>query len=563
MSVRSIQSSALAALRLAALCLAALCLAVLPVAGQAHDLLDTAHFAPPAEPALPAQDISGTLSLQASQAELFDVHIDGFNVDPARASLRTVPALTIELVQHGSTMIPVQRGPIPADHPDWEWIVQPGAVWLQDGATILSLPVALMERNANCVHNGLLRVDMDSDGGVTKSTFQITSETCAYLQFDMSASPAAAFARHAVTASENVIAAYETERAARLPQQAITQLPIAASIPAEEDVPAATRTDAGLVLNGVHYVSDCPTRTGPYPFCDELVLPSYSFAKSIMAGIAAMRLEQIYPAALQIEVAALIPQCATDDWRGVTMADALNMVSGVYTSRGHEVDEGSPAMTKFFLRDTHIEKITIACQAFKRRAEPGERFVYRTGDTYIFGTALNSFLRRHQRDPQADYHRQLLQPIWDGLQLSPLMAHPRRTYDEVQQPFSGWGMVFTRADLARILQFLQDGGQIDGEQLLDPAMLAASLQQLPQPQGARADRSDQRYINGFWAWNAGPSLNCSDDLWVPLMSGYGGLTAALMPGGASYYFVSDGYAFRWRTAAQAINTLQPQCEAPS
>lgn len=538
-------------------------LALLSVAGQARDLIETSHFAPPAEPNLPADDFSGTLTLSAVKAGHFDVRVDGFKIHPARKSLSKVPALSIDLVQHGSTMIPSQRGPFPGTHPDWEWIVQPGAIWQQTSGTVVSLPVALMERNANCIHNGLLRIDIDASGGPAAATLQIASETCAYFQFDLQAAPDVTFARGEVANAEQTLSSYEAERAARLPQQAISTLSIAGSLASQQEVPAASRTNHGLVLDGVHYVSDCPTRAGPYPFCDELVLPSYSWAKSIMAGIGGMRLEQLYPAVLDIEIARLVPSCAIDDWRGVTMADALGMVTGVYNSRDYDLDESSPAMTKFFLVERHIEKITIACQAFKRRADPGDRFVYRTGDTYIFGTAMNAFLRRHRSDPNADYYRDLVQPIWDRLQLSPLLANPRRTYDDVKQPFSGWGMVMTRGDLARIVQFLQNGGAINGEQLLDPAMMARALQRLPEPQGPRADRSDQRYANGFWAWNAGPSLDCDDGLWVPLMSGYGGLAAALMPSGATYYFVSDGGAYRWRTAARAINTIQPQCKGAS
>ena len=52
----------------------------------------------------------------------------------------------------------------------------------QDPATQLNR--ALVERNANCVHNGLLTFLFD-DSKISQVRYQITHETCEYFQFDM------------------------------------------------------------------------------------------------------------------------------------------------------------------------------------------------------------------------------------------------------------------------------------------------------------------------------------------------------------------------------------------
>ena len=43
-------------------------------------------------------------------------------------------------------------------------------------------------------------------------------------------------------------------------------------------------TTYGFVFNGVNYSGGCPTRFGPYPYCDSFALPSYLLAKTIFAA---------------------------------------------------------------------------------------------------------------------------------------------------------------------------------------------------------------------------------------------------------------------------------------
>ena len=522
-------------------------------------LLATSHFAPPEAPTAPEEAIEGTLVVDPAEADWFDLHTNSFGIDRTALQLDTIPALQVDLVQDGTRIVPVQRGPIPGTHPSWEWIIQPGTVWRGSGGdTWLSLPVALTERNANCVHNGLLKIDLSDPGRAID--FQIASETCAYLQFDMRAQLSGRFKAKKVADAQAIIAADQRERAARLPEVPAGTLSFADRLASEDQVPSGELAAYGTVLDGTHYVSECPTRAGSYPFCAELVLPSYSWAKSLFAGIGAMRLEQLYPGAMQRQIAPYVGGCDAASWGDVTVSHVLNMTSGHYNSRRHEVDEGSELMRQFFLVEDHPNKILIACKAFGRRVDPGKRFVYRTADTYIAGTAMTAILRTERQDASADLHTDLLAPIWHELGLSALMDAPRRTYDESAIPFSGWGLYLTRADLARIAAFLQRGGTIAGEAYLDPTMLNEALQQGDPPYGLRAASDDQRYRNGFWAWNAGPYLGCRSDQWVPLMSGFGGLAAALLPGERLYWHVSDGGTYRWGASAKAIHDQYPLCE---
>jgi hypothetical protein len=136
----------------------------------------------------------------------------------------------------------------------------------------------------------------------------------------------------------------------------------------------------------------------------------------------------------------------------------------------------------------------------------------------------------------------------------------RRTYDAVAQPFTGWGLAYHRDDIARIARFLNNAnGEIGGQQILDRKMLDAALQRDSASPGIRAINDDFRYHDGFWAYNVAKAAGCKAPAFVPYMSGYGGITVAMMPDGITYYYYSDGGIFKWAEAAAEANRIKPFC----
>src|SRR3546814_781806 len=108
---------------------------------------------------------------------------------------------------------------------------------------------------------------------------------------------------------------------------------------------------------------------------------------------------------------------------------------------------------------THAEKIDYSCTNYSRKAAPGSRWVYHTSDTYILGTAMNARLKALE-GTGADIHADtLLGDILLPLGVSRTADFTRRTYDAVRQPFTGWGLMWTRDDVARIGGFLAAGSQ--------------------------------------------------------------------------------------------------------
>ncbi len=530
-------------------------------------------FAPPTTVAAPRQQFEGRLQLVAERAErkftpIVDRYGDATTHDGAAAHL---PVFDFEFVQDGDALIPARRGAIAGEHPEWEFILEPGRVWDEaaDGQfSRAALPFTLEERNANCMHQGVMTFLYRADGEISDVAYEIAHETCAYFQFDLWGYAQARYTPHAVAGRDALIRGYRDEVKNRLPVRPMSSL--AADFPGADptrfgsvdEIAPASMSVYGLIANGVHYRSDCVTRAGPYPYCEVMDLPSYSLAKSIVAGIALMRLATLYPQMSSARIAAYVPECAgRGGWQDVSFENALDMATGRYGSAQFEADEDSPDMVQgFFIPDRHADKLHFACTHYPRRSAPGTLWVYHTPDTYVLGTALNAFYRARSGQ-DADFYRDVLaNGLWPALHLSPALDVTRRTYDEARQPFTGFGLSLHGDDIAKLASFLSlDHGRIGTQQMLDPVLLDEALQRAPQRPGLRAGADTLRYSHGFWAWNARAALGCHAETWIPFMSGYGGIVVAMLPNRMIYYYVSDGAVFKWSAAAAEADRIKGFC----
>lgn len=530
-------------------------------------------FAPPAGAKTPSNRFEGRLILEpgAGPAHVRVLRDDYGDFKAPNAPARRLPRFAFRFVQSGNVLLPVRRGAIPSSSPEWEFILEPGRVWDEagdHGYSRASVPFTLEERNANCMHNGVLSFLFKSDGAISKVAYEIGAETCRYAKFDMWGLIAARYVPGRIKNAAAIASGYATYVAHLLPTKPIAELAKdypgidPAQFGSPKEINPVNMTTYGLVVHGVNYVGPCNTRFGPYPYCSEMDLPSYSLAKSIFAGEASMRLALLYPSVMNNSIADYVPACAkVGTWGDVTFADALDMATGHYISSADQADEDSPSITPFFLADTHAGRIHFACTHYPLKARPGTRWVYHTADIYTLGTALRAFYRS-KTGPTAHFYRDILvDPIFKPLHLNPAIDVIRRSYDAVREPFAGWGMTLHRDDIAKLADFLSvDDGRIDGKQVLDPKMLTAAMQRNPADRGLVASTPDYRYKNGFWAWNAQKALGCNKPAWIPFMSGYGGIIVAMMPNGITYYYVSDGGTYAWAKAAAEANRIFPFCK---
>jgi len=528
------------------------------------------EFAPAEDSRPPGANWSGRLRLETDDEPGFEVLYDEHGRS-SRAGVGRLPAFDFGFVQRGSDMVPLEQAVVRREHPYWEIVLRPGKAWVQPGDgrwTRAAVPFALQERAANCTHNGVMTWLFDSDGAVSRVAYQVSSETCAYFRFDLWG--VAVADRVDAEAGDAGIAAVERmdrHRAARLPVRTLDAL--AAAYPAtdpysfaySDGVNPRDLTVLGFVADGIHYRGGCETRAGDYPYCDELALPSYSTAKSIFAGLGLMRAERLEPGVGRRRIASVIPECDASRWQSATVEDALDMATGLYGRPGPSADEDSRAHLEFIFSGDHDDKLAAACSLFERRSAPGTTFAYHTSDTYLVGVALERLVGEIAGKAANDFYDDVLVPLWRALEFSPLLDVTKRTYDAAAQPFAGYGLTVEADDWIRIADWIaNDAARIGGEPMLDTAMLDTALQRIADDRGLPAGSDTLRYQHGFWAFNARDVLGCSEDLWIPFMSGFGGITVAMMPNGIIYYYASDGYVHRWRSGIRAAHAVEAMCK---
>lgn len=553
------------------------------------------------------QSFEGTLTLgDVSKSGSFNLLADVFHLIPKTDSLwKHLAPFHFQFVQSGNYLIPAQQGLTISGSLVWNYIVGTGRVWQEDqdqGYARGSFPFALIQRNQNCVHNGEMTFLFNSSvtPPISNVYYQITQETCYPMKFDMWGMIPAQYTPGLVAEAEQIKARLADELAHRLPSKPFDDL--------AKDYPdsginlhafeSAYRdsdniTTYGLVLHGTNYVSGCPTRYGEYAFCADMRVPSYSIAKSVFAGVALMRIGQLYGASVYNEkIKDYIPQYTSGGkWDATTFGNTSDMATGNFNSSGYEEDENSLTMAKFLVDEALGAKILDAFAFKKHYAPPGTKWVYQSSATFLLTQAMNAYWKQHGGGASEggaggadDIFDMVRDDIYKPLHFGAGSLTTIRTNDSSTGAPSGYyGLFLNQDDVAKIGDFLNNGnGAIDGKQLLDPRRLqealfretdvakvgvpilgqsTASLLGAP-ALGKSVAKNSRRYSHGFWGREVSskefPQYHCN--FWGSFMAGYGGNIVMLLPDGATFYIFTDGMEFPWAPAVQEINKVAPMCK---
>ncbi|MEL7449672.1 MAG: thrombospondin type 3 repeat-containing protein [Pseudomonadota bacterium] len=548
-------------------------------------------FVRPAGAGVPLHALHAVFSFEGNHAQ------GGYQAlsDPDLADtfpyLRSLPPLTVELVVDGTALLPVERGVIITEHGNlpetgWNYAVGVGEAWSEvgdGGWSRAALPFALIEKGANCVHNGLVAFLFNATE-VSNVHFQVTQETCSYHAFNLWGQTPAGRSP-GISPANDVRARYREELAAR--RTAVDFAALAEDYPAVEPalftagVPSVTAS--GLLFRGTNYADACQTRAGEdFPFCASMLLPSFSTAKSAFAGVAMAALAQEYGAAVVYGafIESFPPTTGRrvpGSWSQVSFEHALDMATGHYVRPGLFEDESGAIMQDFFTFLYDEDKLSRAF-TFPPREPPGSRWVYHTSDTYVLTGSLSTFLQQQTGDSSLDIWDWLDERVYAPLALPPesrFTLRSRRGSFAVPAdpagrnngpPFGGYGMFWTQDSIVRFGEFLGPRhGRIGDEQVLHPASLADSLMQTEATRYPVVDDpTSDEYNNGFW--NRRVALeqpDCVAD--VPHMKGFGGITVALMPNGSVFYVFSDGFdgdlaaSFGFDEAVRQTHAMAPHC----
>lgn len=542
--------------------------------GSSTAPVDDSAFALPANAAMPDHVFEGRLELlneatSGGFSEIKDTYAYTGNGDHPRKHL---PEFSFEFVQNGSHLIPVTQGLIYTTHQNWNYIIGPGRVWKENsdnGYSRAAFPFALVQRNANCTHNGVMTF-LFNNSGVSKVRYQITQETCFYYKVNLWGQLNATYSAYAVSNAATYKANHAAEVGNRLPTKPISAL--ATDYPSSginvsvfgSGITPAHMTYYGVVYNGTNYVSGCTTRYGTYAFCENLRAPSYSTAKSAFAGVALMRLGQKYGTGVyNLLIKDYVPEYTSSPgvWTNVTFNHTIDMATGNYRLAGYQSDEGGSYMETFFLAEPYTDKITAAFN-FPYKVAPGTFWNYHSSDTFIVTRAMNNYLQA-QEGTGADIFNMVKNEVFNPIKLTTGVSTIRTDNSNTGAPFGGYGLFWTQDDIAKVAKFLNnDNGYANGSQILQVDMLADSMQDDSSDRGLdTTGNTGFKYNNGFWAEDftpaAFPQYSCT--FYAPFMSGYGGITVVMMPNGATYYYFSDNDEFSWYNAVHEANKLSPHC----
>jgi len=487
---------------------------------------------------------------------------------------KIIPTLSFDFVQSGDKIIPSMRRLTLSQNKHWDYILGVGNIWQEQadqGFSRVALPFALVEKNQNCVHNGVVSFLLNKEGlneeRISNFYYQISSETCIYFKADFWGTGAVTYQPKQIKSKARIISQYHQVQQSTLPIKSLAtlkknfpQLELS-KIALSSSINGTDMSRYGVIYQGNHYVSACTTRAGNYPFCQQLVLPSYSTAKSLFGGLTMMYLTQKFPDIFNANVADWVTECSGKQWRGVTFSHLLNMSTGNYLSSGHSSDEGAEHSQIFFGATTHQEKINYSCQHFPRKSTPGTKFVYHTSDTYLLGTAINAYIKAKLGADVDVFDHVLAQKIWLPLSLSETAYSTRRTSDNDAQAFTGYGLFLIADDVAKLLRFISEHGtDINSTTMLNSGQLALVLQKERSTTAIKTNYDFIHYQHGFWRQNVSELLNCTTETWLPYMLGYGGISMVLASNEIQYYYFSDSDQYIWREAIKTLNTISPICK---
>ena len=348
---------------------------------------DDGGFGMPANAAAPADKFEGRLDLvnpagNGSVSVITDTYGAFYgSVSP----WEHLAPFSFEFVQDGNYLIPAQQGLVYTGSQAWNYIVGPGRAWTESddsGYTRASFPFTLVNRNDNCTHNGEMTFLFSNakSPNISNVRYQITQETCLWTKFNLWGNISATYTPYSVVNDATIKSNNENEVANRLPVKPLSALttdyPNSGVIPSNFISAYQSQPDIatyGLFIDGVIYSSGCPTRFGEYAYCNEMRLPTYSVTKSMLNGVAMMRLGQLYgPGVYSQLIKDYLPQYVDGgDWSNVTFDNTIDLATGNYLSAVSMSDENTPQATTFFDEEDYTPKINDAFTAFPSQVPPG------------------------------------------------------------------------------------------------------------------------------------------------------------------------------------------------
>jgi CubicO group peptidase (beta-lactamase class C family) len=190
---------------------------------------------------------------------------------------------------------------------------------------------------------------------------------------------------------------------------------------------------------------------------------SFSVAKSFTSTLVGAALRDGSIHSLDDKVTRYIPELAAGAYRDVTVRQLLTMTSGVRWNEDYVDPKSDVAMMYEGRRQPGEPLLVTYMAALPREFAPGERWVYKTGETDLIGILV---ARATGKTLAAYLSEKVSKPY--GMASDALWLK-----DEVDGTEAGGsGVSATLGDYARLGQFLLDGGRANGKAVLADGWIA-------------------------------------------------------------------------------------------
>lgn len=266
---------------------------------------------------------------------------------------------------------------------------------------------------------------------------------------------------------EGAFRAMETHYASNVVRHGVAHpLPAGAPLlPAWHDGTTLERYMADHHVAGIMVVQDGKLRLERYGLgaTPHTRWTSFSVAKSFTSTLVGAALRDGSIHSLDDKVVRYIPELAAGAYRDVTVRQLLSMTSGVRWNEDYVDPHSDVAMMYEGVRQPGVPLLVTYMAALPREFAPGERWVYKTGETDLIGILVT----RATGKTLAAY---LSEKVW---RLYGMASDALWLKDEVDGTEAGGsGVSATLGDYARLGQFLLDGGAAGGAPVLADGWIA-------------------------------------------------------------------------------------------
>lgn len=189
---------------------------------------------------------------------------------------------------------------------------------------------------------------------------------------------------------------------------------------------------------------------------------SFSVAKSFTSTLAGAALKDGYIESLDDKVSDYLPDMKGSVYDDVSIRQLLTMTSGVRWNEDYEDKNSDVALFNEHQAEPGIDATVSYMRTLSREAPPGEKWLYKTGETNLIGVLVSAAINR----TLSDY---LSEKIW-----APFGMEQDASWllSNTGQEISGCCIQASTRDFARYGLFMLNGALIDGKPILPEGWIA-------------------------------------------------------------------------------------------